>query len=70
MVRERVSSPVHHRLWENGLMLRIIRVPRTLDKFFRPLQGYVHGDHFAYFRLLVLAMAFAWGRHHVTNLYR
>jgi SRSO17 transposase len=51
-------------------MFRIIRVPRTLDKFFCPLQCHFHWDHFAYFRLLVLAMAFAWGRHNVTNLYR
>jgi hypothetical protein len=45
-------------------------VPRTLDKFFCPLQCHFHWDHFAYFRLLVLAMAFAWGRHNVTNLHR
>ena len=51
-------------------MFRLIRVPRTLDKFFRPLHGYFHWGHFEYFRLLVLVMAFAWGRHHVANLYR
>ncbi len=51
-------------------MLRIIRVPRTLDEFFRPLHGPFHGDHFADFRLLGLVMAFAWGRHPVANLYR
>ena len=51
-------------------MFRIIRVPRSLDKFFRPLQRRFHGDHFEYFRLLVLAMAFAWGRHNVANIYR
>jgi SRSO17 transposase len=51
-------------------MFRIIRVPRTLDKFFHPLRCHFHWDHFEYFRLLVLAIAFAWGRHHVANLYR
>lgn len=51
-------------------MFRIIRVPRPLDKFFRPLHHHFHWDHFEYFRWLVLAMAFAWGRHHVANLYR
>jgi hypothetical protein len=51
-------------------MFRIIRVPRTLDKFFRPLHRHFHWDHFEYFRLLVLVMAFAWGRHNVANLYR
>jgi SRSO17 transposase len=51
-------------------MFRIIRVPRTLDKFFHPLHRHFHWDHFEYFRLLVLAMAFAWGRHNVANVYR
>jgi hypothetical protein len=51
-------------------MFRIIRVPRTLDKFFRPLHCHFHWDHFEYFRLLVLVMAFAWGRHNVAHLYR
>ena len=51
-------------------MFRIIRVPRTLDKFFRPLHHHFHWDHVEYFRLLVLVVAFAWGRHTVTNLYR
>jgi SRSO17 transposase len=45
-------------------------VPRTLDKFFRPLHRHFHWDHFEYFRLLVLVMAFTWGRHNVANLYR
>jgi SRSO17 transposase len=51
-------------------MFRIIRVPPALDKFFQPLNGHFHWDHFAYFRLLVLTMAFMWGRRNVTNLYR
>jgi hypothetical protein len=51
-------------------MFRIIRVPRSLDKFFRPLHHHFHWDHFEYFRLLVLVMAFTWGRHNVANLCR
>jgi SRSO17 transposase len=51
-------------------MFRIIRVPRSLDQFFRPLHHHFHWDHFEYFRLLVLVMAFTWGRHNVANLYR
>jgi SRSO17 transposase len=51
-------------------MFRLIRVPPALDKFFQPLNGHFHWDHFAYFRLLVLTMAFMWGRRNVTNLYR
>ena len=51
-------------------MFRIIRVPPALDKLFHTLHPHFHWDHFAYFRLLVLVMAFAWGRRHVANLYR
>jgi SRSO17 transposase len=51
-------------------MFRIIRVPPSLDKFFQPLKGHFHWDHFAYFRLLVLTIAFMWGRRNVANLYR
>jgi SRSO17 transposase len=51
-------------------MFRIIRVPPSLDKFFQPLQGHFHWDHFAYFRLLVLTIACMWGRRNVANLYR
>jgi SRSO17 transposase len=51
-------------------MFRIIRVPPTLDKFFQPLKGHFHWDHFAYFRLLVLTIACLWGRRNVAHLYR
>jgi SRSO17 transposase len=51
-------------------MFRIIRVPPSLDKFFRPLRGHFHWDHFTYFRLLVVIIAFMWGRRHVANMYR
>jgi hypothetical protein len=48
-------------------MFRIIRVPPILDKFFQPLKGHVHWDHFASFRLLVLTIACLWGRRNVAN---
>jgi hypothetical protein len=51
-------------------MFRIIRVPPSLDKFFRPLKGHFHWNHYTYFRLLVVTIAFLWGRRHVANLYR
>jgi DDE superfamily endonuclease len=51
-------------------MFRILRVPPSLDKFFRPLPEHFHWDHFTYFRLLAVAMAFMWGRRNVANLYR
>jgi hypothetical protein len=51
-------------------MFRIVRVPTPLDKFFHGLRARAPWDHFEYFRLLVLAMAFAWGRRNVANLYQ
>jgi SRSO17 transposase len=51
-------------------MFRIIRVPPSLDKFFQPLKGHFHWDHFTYFCLLVVTIAFMWGRRNVANLYR
>jgi SRSO17 transposase len=51
-------------------MFRILRVPPSLDKFFRPLHGYFHWDHGTYFRLLVVTIAVMWGRRNVANLYR
>ena len=51
-------------------MCRLIRVPATLDKCFCPLPPCVHWDHCAYFRLLVLVIAMAWGRRNVANLDR
>src|SRR5215216_7983940 len=51
-------------------MFRIIRVPAILDKFFDPLRSHFHWNHWMYFRLLVVAMAFMWGRRNVANLYR
>jgi DDE superfamily endonuclease len=51
-------------------MSRILRVPPSLDTFFRPLHGYFHWDHCTYFRLLVVTMAVMWGRRKVANLYR
>ena len=55
---------------EGRLMFRIVRFPRELTRFFAPLEGRFHWDHFEYFRQLVLAIAFAWGRRNVSNLYR
>jgi SRSO17 transposase len=51
-------------------MFRIIRVPPALDKFFRPLKGHFHWDHFTYFRLLAVAMAAMWGRRNVAQMAR
>jgi hypothetical protein len=55
---------------ENRLMFRSLRVPPVLDKFFPTLHPHFHWNHFAYFRLLVVVIAFAWGRRNVASLYR
>jgi SRSO17 transposase len=51
-------------------MFRLLRVPPSLDKFFQPLHGHFHWDHFTYFRLLVVTIACMWGRRNVANVYR
>jgi SRSO17 transposase len=51
-------------------MFRIARFPGQLTSFFASLEGHFHWDHFDYFRELVLAIAFAWGRRNISNLYR
>lgn len=51
-------------------MFKIVRIPRQLESFFMPLEGYFHWDRFSYFRMLVLVMAIAWGRHNISALYR
>jgi hypothetical protein len=58
MVRESVLLPVPHRLWAHGLLLRIIRVPCTLDKFFRPLHLHFPWDWYEDCRMPVVAIAF------------
>jgi hypothetical protein len=70
MARERVSSPVHHRLREHDLRCRIIRVPSGLDTLLQTLKPHFHWDHWRYFPLLVRAMACMGGRRHVAHLYR
>jgi hypothetical protein len=57
-------------LQEIAGMFKIVRWPTKLQPFFAPLQGQFLWDHFQYFRLFVLLIAFAWGRRTVTSLYR
>ena len=71
MAGEGVSPfPACQRDPEDCPMFRIIRAPSALDKFFYPLKGRFHWAHFTYFRLLVVTMAFMWGRRNVANVYR
>jgi SRSO17 transposase len=70
MARECMYLPLTTSVWSIAPMFRIVRVPAPLDKFFCTLCPRFHWDHYEYFRLLVLVMAFAWGRRNVANLYR
>ena len=51
-------------------MFRIIRVPPILDKFFQPLKGHFHWNHFACFCLWVVTIACMWGRRNVAHVSR
>lgn len=51
-------------------MFKIVRFPPALEPFFRSLTSEFHWDHFAYFRMLVVLIAFAWGRRNIACLYR
>jgi len=52
-------------------MGRIRRVPPVLGTLFHSLPPHVHGNHLASFRwLVVVVIAFAWGRRHVPSLDR
>lgn len=55
---------------EIALMFKIVRFPSKLKSFFDPLQNQFHFNHFDYFRILVLLIAFSWGRRNITTLYR
>jgi len=50
-------------------MFKIVRFPSKLEPFFNSVKFVFHWDHFEYFRMLVLLIAFAWGRRNVSNLY-
>jgi hypothetical protein len=51
-------------------MCRLRRVPRTLDKFFRPRHHHWHGPHGESCRGRGLVMAGTWGRPQVANFSR
>lgn len=71
MDREPVyPPPAWQREQEDCPRFRLRRVPLSLDKFLRSLQEPFHWAHFTDCRLLVLTMAFMWGRRHSTNVYR
>lgn len=51
-------------------MFKIVRFPSMLEPFFSSLTTEFHWNHFAYFRWLVLLVAFSWGRRNISSLYR
>ena len=51
-------------------MFKIIRFPSKLKSFFDSSQNRFHYNHFQYFQMLVVLMAFSWGRRNITTLYR
>jgi len=51
-------------------MFKIVQFPTKLQPFFESVRGQFLWDHFHYFRLFVLLIAFAWGRRNVCGLYR
>jgi len=48
-------------------MFKIVRFPSKLNTFFRSLTTKFHWDHFEYFRMLVLLIAFGWGRRNIRR---
>jgi len=48
-------------------MFKIVRFPRRLEKFFRNQKDRFLWEHFEYFRMLVLLIAFAHGRRNVSR---
>jgi hypothetical protein len=55
---------------EIALMFKIVRFPSKLKSFFDPLHNQFHFNHFQYFQMLVVLIAFSWGRRNITMLYR
>jgi SRSO17 transposase len=51
-------------------MFKIVRFPSRLESFFSSLTKEFHWDHFEYFRILVLLIAFSWERRNIASLYR
>ena len=51
-------------------MFKIVRFPSKLNSFFDSLQADFRFEHFIYFKLLVLLIAFSWEKRNITALYR
>jgi len=65
-----VRKTTNLQVQEIAAMFKIVQFPKKLQPFFEPLREQFLWDHFHYFRLFVLLIAFAWGRRNVCSLYR
>jgi hypothetical protein len=65
-----VRKTTNLQVQEIAIMFKIVQFPKKLQPFFEPLREQFLWDHFHYFRLFVLLIAFAWGRRNVCSLYR
>lgn len=63
-------APACRRGEEDCPLFRIIHGSPSFAKFFQPLKGHFHWDHFTDFCLLVVTIAWRWGQRHVANLSR
>jgi len=55
---------------EIAVMFKIVRIPSKLKSFFNPLQNQFLFNHFEHFQILVVLIAFSWGRRNISTLYR
>ena len=55
---------------EIAVMFKIVRFPIKLKSFFVSLENQFHYNHFQYFQMLVVLIAFSWGRRNIAALYR
>ena len=51
-------------------MFKIVRFPSKLNSFFDSLQADFRFEHFIYFKLLLLLIAFSLEKRNITALYR
>jgi hypothetical protein len=55
---------------EIAVMFKIVRIPSKLKSFFNPLQDQFRFNHHEHFQILVVLIAFSWGRRNISALYR
>jgi len=51
-------------------LLRLLRIPRSIQGFFQPVYELFHKPQWRHFRFLVVALAVAWDRHNWASVWR